>query len=381
MSYDNIRVAIIGAGTSGLFLAKKLSEDDRFQMVVFEKNRQVAAKVRASGGGKANIFNREVRPEHYNVPGFVSEVLSQFSPEDLDNQFSKWGLVTVSDEEGRVYPASQFSQTVVDVLCDLPGNVRFELHKEVQSIDCQDDKWRIDDCPELFDYIVLASGSPANIIPKNRTHYNDYLKSINLNTNPLRSSLSGFILKDYPKSLSGCRTKAIVSLCQGKKLIHKELGEITFKDDGVSGIVVMNMSAYYWRLASQDNCRLEINLCYWDEHFDVKGYLSHNHNLTGLLHPKLAALYQQKPFSVTRFSFPIAETYPLETAQVCHGGVDLSEIDVAFRARRYPNMFILGEMLDVDGLCGGYNLFFAFASAGIAAKKLAESSRLPQKRR
>lgn len=371
MSYDKIRVAIVGAGASGLFLAKKLSEDARFQIVVFEKNRQVAAKVRASGGGKANIFNRDVRPEHYNAPEFVSQLLSQYSPENLDNQFSKWGLVTISDEEGRVYPASQFSQTVVDVLCDVPSNVKFELYYEVQSIDYHKNKWKINDYPETFDFVVLASGSPANIIPKNRTHYNDYLKGLKLSVNPLQSSLSGFILKDYPKSLSGCRTKAIVSLYQGKKLIHKELGEITFKDDGVSGIVIMNLSAYYWRLPSQENCRLEINLCYWDEKFNLKDYLSRNHTVTGLLHPKLAALYQQKPFSITRFSFPIAETYPLETAQVCHGGIDLSEVNADFSAKHCPKMFILGEMLDVDGVCGGYNLFFAFASAAIAARKMA----------
>ncbi len=373
MSYDKIQVAIVGAGASGLFLAKKLSENARFQIVVFEKNRQVAAKVRASGGGKANIFNRDVRPEHYNAPKFASQLLSHFTPEDLDCQFSKWGLVTISDEEGRVYPASQFSQTVVDVLCDVPSNVKFELCYEVQTVGCQNNKWMINDYPEVFDYVVLASGSPANIIPKNRTHYNDYLKGLNLSAQPLRSSLSGFILKDYPKSLAGCRTKAIVSLFQGKKLIHKELGEITFKDDGVSGIVIMNLSAYYWRLPSQENCRLEINLCYWDEHFGVKGYLSRNHTVTGLLHPKLVALYQQKPFPITRFSFLITETYPLETAQVCHGGIDLSEVNPDFSAKHYPKMFILGELLDMDGVCGGYNLFFAFASAAIAAKKMAFS--------
>jgi len=81
-------------------------------------------------------------------------------------------------------------------------------------------------------------------------------------------------------------------------------------------------------------------------------------------------LYQQKSFSITRFSFPIAETYPLETAQVCHGGIDLSEVNADFSAKRYPKMFILGEMLDVDGVCGGYNLFFAFASAAIAARRM-----------
>lgn len=374
MSCKRKHIAIIGAGASGLFLAKKLSESPNVEVTVFEKNRQVGAKVRASGGGKANIFNRDVRPEHYNAPEFVAKLLQQYSPEQLDHQFAKWGLLTVSDEEGRVYPATQFSQTVVDVLCDVPANrVHFELNYEVQNIDYQDAKWRINDFSQPFDYLVLASGSPANIIPKNRKHYNDYLKGLNLKINPLEPSLVGFILKNYPKSLSGCRTKAIVSLFQDKQLIHKELGEVTFKDDGISGIVIMNLSAYYRRLPSKRNCRLEINLIYWDEHFKISAYLSDNKNVTGILHPKLSDLYHQKPFDIQRLTFQIEDTYPLEGAQVCHGGIDLSEVNEHFEAQNVQNLYLLGEILDVDGICGGYNLFFAFASAAVVAQSITQT--------
>ena len=368
MSGKTKHIAIIGAGASGLFLAKKLSESSDVDVTVFEKNRQVGAKLRASGGGKANIFNRDVRPEHYNQPDFIEELLKKYSPEQLENQFAQWGLVTITDEEGRVYPASQFSQTVVDVLTDYPNeNVRLETNYHIQHIEYKNSKWQINDYLNLFDILVLASGSPAGMIPKNQRGYNGYLDSLSLKINPLQPSLAGFLLEDYPKSLSGCRTKAIVTLYQGKKLIHKESGEITFKDDGVSGIVIMNLSAFYRRLSSQKNCRLEINLTYWDENFDAKAYLRNNQNVTGLLHPKLATLYQQKPFDIHRLTFQIADTYPLDTAQVSHGGIDLSEIDYHFAACKHPNLYILGEMLDVDGVCGGYNLFFAFASAGVAA--------------
>ena len=364
MSCKSKHIAIIGAGASGLFLAKKLSESPDMDVTVFEKNRQVGAKLRASGGGKANIFNRDIRPEHYNQPEFVAELLQHYSPEQLENQFSEWGLVTITDEEGRVYPASQFSQTVVDVLTHYPNeNVQLVTNYDVQHLDYKNRKWKINDSPTLFDVLVLASGSPAGMIPKNQRNYNHYLQDLALKINHLESSLSGFILKDYPKSLSGCRTKAVVSLYQNKKLIHKESGEITFKDDGVSGIVIMNLSAYYRRLPSTKNCRLEINLTYWNENFDTDAYLRDNRNTTGLLHPKLAALYQQKPFDIHRLAFQIDDTYPLEGAQVCHGGIDLSEIDGNFSAKRFKNLYILGEMLDVDGVCGGYNLFFAFVSA------------------
>ena len=371
MSCKAKHIAIVGAGASGLFLAKKLSESPEMYVTVFEKNRQVGAKLRASGGGKANIFNRDIRPEHYNQPEFVAELLQHYSPEQLENQFAEWGLVTITDEEGRVYPASQFSQTVVDVLTHYPNeNVQLVTNYDIQHLDYKNRKWKINDSPTLFDVLVLASGSPAGMIPKNQRGYNHYLQDLALKINPLESSLSGFILKDYPKSLSGCRTKAVVSLYQNKKLIHKESGEITFKDDGVSGIVIMNLSAYYRRLPSTKNCRLEINLTYWDENFDTSTYLRNNRNTTGLLHPKLAALHQQKPFDIHRLTFQIEDTYPLEGAQVCHGGIDLSEIDYTFAAKRFKSLYILGEMLDVDGVCGGYNLFFAFASAAVAGNSI-----------
>ena len=374
MSCKRKHIAIIGAGASGLFLAKKLSESPEMEVTLFEKNRQPGAKLRASGGGKANIFNRDVRPEHYNAPEFVAKQLEQFSPEQLEHQFAEWGLVTITDEESRVYPASQFSQTVVDVLTDYPDeNVRLETNYNIQHIDYKNRKWTINDYPTLFNVLVLASGSPAGMIPKNQREYNSYLDSLTLKINNLQPSLAGFLLEDYPKSLSGCRSKANVSLYQGKKLIHKESGEITFKDDGVSGIVIMNLSAYYRRLSSTKNCRLEINLTYWDEDFDTKSYLRNNQKVTGLLHPKLAALFQQKPFDLHRLAFQIADTYALDTAQVAHGGIDLSEIDENFAARQYPNLYILGEMLDVDGVCGGYNLFFAFASAGVAAQSITQT--------
>lgn len=371
MSRKTRHIAIVGAGASGLFLAKKLSEDERFRITVFEKNKQVGAKLRASGGGKANIFNREILPEHYNEPAFMAKLLQQYTPEQLENQFADWGLATVSDSEGRVYPATQFSQTVVDVLSDIPEEqVETVTEHSVQHIEYQSRKWHIDDFPTEFDAVVLASGSPAGMIPKNQRHYNDYLQEIALKTKPLEASLVGFRLAQYPKSLSGCRTKAIVSLFQDKRLIHREFGEITFKNDGVSGIVIMNLSAHYLRLPSRENCRLAVNLIYWDESFDVAAYLERHGSVTGLLHPKLAALYRTKPFPVTALTFPIEETYPMDTAQVCHGGIDLSEIDGEFASKTHPNLYILGEMLNMDGVCGGYNLFFAFASAALAAEHL-----------
>lgn len=364
-------IAVIGAGASGLFLAHQLVEQQELQVYVFEKNKNIGTKLRASGGGKANIFNEHIQPEDYNDPDSVRPLLQQVTPTTLRNAFEQMGLALIVDEEGRVYPCTEFSQTVVDILWNPENpNLHPELEYEVKHIFSQDGEWHINDYPVTFDHVVIATGTPANLIEKNRKGYNTFLTDFNLQTQPFQPSLVGFKIKDYPKMLSGCRTKVIASLYQGQNLIHKESGEVTFKDDGISGIVILNLSAYYNRLANKDNCHLELNLLPSNPELDIKHHLQQFHSLKGILHPKLNLLYEQKPFDVKKFKMEIADTYEMEYAQVCHGGIDMSEVNADFSLKKNPDVFVTGEVLNIDGICGGYNLFFAFASAMVVAQHL-----------
>ena len=362
-------VAIIGAGASGLFLSRLLRERSDVEIHLFDRCKQVGTKLRASGGGKANIFNTIVTPDCYNHPDFAAKILEKVTPKELRKAFESFGLGMCADEEGRVYPLSEFSQTVVDVLWN-PGHPRIHpvMEYEITRIWHENGQWHLNDYPTVFDTVVLASGTPANMIPKNRKKYNDYLTDLQLDIHPWQPSLVGFKIKDYPQSLSGCRVKAIASLYQGQQLIHEEFGEITFKDDGISGIVILNLSAYYNRLDDKQDCRIALNFLYNRDTFDVAAHLQQHGSLQGILHPKLHALYAHHPFDIRHFVLEISEPYDLTFAQVCHGGIDLSEVDDNLRVKRHPNLFAMGEMLDMDGICGGYNLFFAFATAIIVAE-------------
>ena len=365
------RIAIIGAGASGLFLSRLLREQPDMEIYLFDRCKQVGTKLRASGGGKANIFNTRLFPEGYNHPDFAAKVLEKVTPDRLRQAFDSFGLAMCADEEGRVYPLTQFSQTVVDILWN-PEHPRINpvMEYEVSQLTYQDNRWHINDYPTAFDSVVLASGTPANIIPKNRKNYNNYLSTLQLYTHPWVPSLVGFKIKDYPALLSGCRVKAIASLYQGRDLIHKEFGEITFKDDGISGIVILNLSAYYNRLDDKRDCHISLNFMYHDTALDIEKHLLRHGSLQGILHPKLNALYERKPFDVRDFKMDISEPYDLTFAQVCHGGIDLSEVDDNLMIKRHPNLFAMGEILDMDGICGGYNLFFAFATAIMVAEGL-----------
>lgn len=365
------RIAIIGAGASGLLLAKLLADRTDMQTCLFEQSSKVGFKVRASGGGRANLFNQNVTPECYNHPDFIRSLLNKVGPEKLWRTFEAMGLLLTADEEGRVYPVTQFSQTVVDVLWspDTP-NFHTELEYEVRKISRQGTQWHINDYPVPFDAVVLATGSPASLPQARQERHNAFLTDFNLKTRPLQPSLVGFKLARYPRRLSGCRVKVEASLYHNNELIHKEKGEVTFKDDGISGIVILNLSAYYNRLSDKQHCSIELNLLPDCENIDIEQYKKTYGSLKGILHPKLAAWYEAHPFDVKKMKWEIVEPYGLEFAQVCHGGIDLSEVDGSFALTRFPGLYAAGEMLDVDGLCGGYNLFFAFASAIAIAQSL-----------
>lgn len=373
------KIAIVGAGASGLMLGMLLSQSPQNQVVIFEKNSKVGQKLRASGGGKANVLNHNLSPNAYNNSAFVQSLFQEFPIEHLKSLFENQGMLLRIDEEERIYPATMSAQSVVDwLLHNLGENVQLLCETEVRRIQQKDKRWKLlfdtkiqnllMEC--LFDYVVLATGSAAGISPKNASNYNSYLSSFYLKHTPLSPSLVGFKIKKYPKSLFGCRSRAKVSLCQGDRTVYSEIGEVMFKEDGVSGIVVLNISSVYNRLKNKANCTLQLDLlCDYPE-LDEKRYWKQFGTFCGVLPPKLNALYEKKPFSLRKFCLEIDALYGMEFAQVCHGGVSVEELNAHWELKKFPGIYMMGELLDIDGACGGFNLAFAFASACKVAKEL-----------
>jgi len=366
-----MNIAVVGAGAAGLFLSRLLSETENCNIHIFERTGKPGYKIKASGGGKANILNTQISGECYNNATFIANLLPKVNYQTIRQEFEKMGLLMSVDEENRVYPATFFSQTVLDVLLDsIPDRVQFVYNCQVNHINRKNNHYFINDFPTAFDAVVLASGSPAGMIAKNRKNFDNYLTDFKLQKKDFQPSLVGFKLDNYPKMLSGCRTKAICTLYQHHQAIYQEAGEVTFKDDGVSGIVILNLSARYNRLSNPKDCTIGFNLLGDHADYDVAQHLRKHHSLCGLLHPKLNRLYEREPFNLKDLRFPIKDTYELEFAQVCSGGISTEEINEHFELKKYQNLFAIGEMIDIDGICGGYNLFFAWASAYLAAQYL-----------
>ncbi len=378
-----MKIAVIGGGASGLFLSSYLMRKYKnINITIFDKNKSLGRKLLATGNGKCNFSNFKALPSDYNNEEFINKLFNKCSKEELINYFSSLGLMFYFDEEGRMYPISNSSQTILNLfLLDLKGaNVKLET--TVNNIYQKNNKVYVNDLE--FDYAVMSSGSNASIdIKKCDSTYN-YFKNLNLKFVKLRPSLVGF--KSFDKDiniLKGYRSKGVVSLIRNNKIIFNEFGEIIFKEDGISGIVIMNASHYY-----EDGDELRINLLpnidlnelFYKIENRKKENTNPNYYLEPIFHNQIISYLVKKNILDTKdiigllsnFNPLIRSTYDIKDSQVLKGGIDVSEIDDDFRLKKYNLIFATGEVLDINGLCGGYNLMFAFMSALVCAKKIGE---------
>ncbi len=349
-----LKVGIIGGGACGLVLARIL-EKNGIDYELFERS-QCGRKILASGNGRANIGNCIIKAESYNQR-MAYELVKSYYPKLLEF-FKEIHLTIKEDEEGRMYPFSESSLTVLSCLLQHPLNIveNFPVH----SITKLNHKYYLNDVRGPFDYVVLASGSMASFTAKKQAGFYDYLKKLDLEIQPPKPSLVGFKLKTNVNRLNGVRMKCLAGLYQNDKLIHEEPGEVIFKTDGISGICIMNCSAYYARLKNQENCQIRLNLVH-QKQVEVTCL----DDLLGLVPPKLYDYLKNLPIdminqTIRDFRLDILKPYDFEFAQVVSGGIDLSQINDNLSLKKDPNLFCGGEVLDVDGLCGGYNLMFAF---------------------
>lgn len=348
-----MKIAIVGCGSGALFLAANLKAD----ITIFERNKKVGSKLLASGNGKCNLLNINATEDCYNNAFFVKKLINDYSPSYVLNKFHEMNLLTKIDAEGRVYPICESSEAVLNILMD---NIKAKIITEykVESITKISNKYRINDYNELFDYVILDTGSNANLKKEYQTIPYDYLKSLDIKLTSLSPSLVGFKSKENLKKISGFRSKANVELYVDSKLIHSEYGEVIFKDDGISGIVVMNMSSYYNDTNKQD-AYLVLDLLPGIESNMVR-------DIKGAIHPTLYRYYIENKLTfndLKNFRISIKGTYDNVFAQVISGGVDINQINDDLSLKKDNNIFLMGEMLDIDGLCGGYNLLFTFMCA------------------
>lgn len=369
-----MRIGIIGGGAAGLFSAICLKMNNpNFEVTILEKQSKVGKKILSTGNGKCNISNLNATEKDYNNSN-VFYALNKFSSKDTIDYFRKLGLIIKTDTEGRCYPYSEKATTVLDVLMDNINllNIKIITDFDVTHIKNLDEflVYSRDFGLKHFDYLIVSTGGKSGINFINDSY--NFLEDLGHKVLPTSPGLVALKIKEKIKSLSGIRSKALVKLLRDNKLIYKTVGEVLYKDDGLSGIAIMEVSRY-----AKANDVLSLDLIYDQDISSISEFLSNKNNIYGLL-PKMVASEVLKRNgniinTLKNFNFVVKETYGFETAQVTMGGVSFKEVHpITFQSLIVPKMYIIGEVLDVDGNCGGYNLQFAWSSAYCAALDILE---------
>ena len=383
-------VIIIGGGASGMFLASELAGR---RVALIEANDRVGKKLLATGNGKCNLTNLDMNIIHYNRPSFVETYLDRFDAHDTIASFERMGLITKVIDK-RVYPYSECASTVLDILrgaVQKCGTEVFTGHI-VNSVEYFAETYtvggvtKVDGQTKSFsftaDNVVLATGSNATF-GRNSNNLFTALGHTNREFTPALVPIK--TNKEPIKGLSGVRVKAGVR-CGARY----EVGEVLFKDFGVSGIAVFNMSSEIARGKLKIGSTLTIDFMPEYSVGEVENLLRKRGNvrvgelLTGTFHSKVVDrilwasgvnpddLAQPKISAIARtiktYTLKIEGLGDSSLSQVMSGGLNIREFDHNLMSMKSKNAFAIGEALDVDGDCGGYNLQWAWTSARVVAE-------------
>lgn len=388
-------IAVIGAGASGLAAAIAAKRKKPYLSVALvEALPRAGKKILATGNGRCNLSNLNASAEDYNEPNFVSSVLNEYSPEYIIDFFENIGLKTFADSEGRVYPMSNMASSVLDCLRFEAENLEVELicDTHVDSLIKKGDTFIINGNIKSQKVILAAGGKASSAQGSDGSGY-PLLKSLGHKITPVYPALVQLTVKENLKALKGVRVKADASLITDEKETAHSSGEILFTDYGLSGIAVMDIS----RRLYNNKCQCVLDVLPLMHQCDVFAFLmerkASNKNLSienvlGGLVPKKVGQYVLKicriPFdkpagrisnsevnkicdTLKCLSFTVTGTRGFNNAQITVGGAELSEFDsLTLESKLVSGLYCTGELLNVDSICGGYNLQWAWAS-GIAA--------------
>lgn len=396
---------VIGGGASGLMCAITAKQkNSKLKIAIIEKNDRVGKKLLATGNGRCNLTNRHLSAAKYtgSFQKQCEQLLKHCDTSMLLERFSKLGLLTFFDRDGRCYPLSRQASSVLDVLrfaCERCG-VDVFCGEIVNSLKKRGGCFEIVTRENRYTApkLVIACGSKAAPKLGGTASAADYLKNFGHHFVSFSPALCPLKTKSpLLKSLKGVRSAATASLIRGNHLIKTERGEVQFADGALSGICIFNLSLY----ARQGDsvlldCLPDISekelYTLLQQHCLLFSQNTTDTLLTGILQKRLAQAILKasgiREFSascrslnetqlrriaktVKSFSFTVTEHGSFDQAQCAAGGVKGSEIDeTTMQSKLCQNLYICGEAVDICGECGGYNLHFAFASGITAGEQL-----------
>lgn len=400
-----MKIGIIGAGASGMAAALAAAENPEVEVLVLERQSRVGRKLLATGNGRCNLTNLHALEGGYHgeSPDFSKEALTRFSPEETLAWFRSLGLYTVAEPSGRVYPYSDQANSVVDVLrlaMDKP-NITLVTGFTVEKIRREPEGFTLGSREDSYfcDKVIVACGGLAGSKLGGTMSGYQLLGKLGHRSTRLRPALvqikcgwGGVV------GLKGVRANCHVKIFRDEALFAQSTGELQFTEMGLSGPVIFEISRDVcfgkgdWEarldfLPEMSPAELEAMLLERQQrNFPMEELLTGIlHNRLGRVLTKAAGIGGRQAGDLTReeiaqvcrtvkaFAIPLTEPLGMDSAQVTAGGVLTENFDPkTLESRLVPGLYACGEVLDVDGDCGGYNLQWAWSSgrtAGLHAGK------------
>ena len=367
-----MQIIVIGAGASGVVAAinykRNHPQDD---VLIIEHLDKPLKKLLATGNGKCNLGNEKLDLNLYSHPEFVKDILKEYDYEQLFDSIS----IKTKLMNGLAYPMSESAVSVRNAFLKELERLEIDLHLSEKLVDYRVDKKiyvKTDKSEYVADKLFLTGALfSTDKLGSDGSVYN-VLKNHGYKVKEPLPGLCPIKTKEDTKILDGVRVKCEAILLENNKEIHREKGEVLFKENGLSGIVIFNLSSLIARSKKRAG-KIVLDLLPDYTMSEIQNYCkSHTFDgfLQGFLNPKLIQ-YLLKRFSknddvlkaIKHLEFTFKDFYDFMFSQISVGGILVEEVDSSLESHKEKGVFILGELLDIDGPCGGYNLTWAFASA------------------
>ena len=399
-------IGIIGAGASGMAAALAAAENPNATVILLERQARVGRKLQATGNGRCNLSNINADRGGYNGenPEFVKSAIASFDPQATLKWFADLGLYTVAEESGKVYPYSDQANSVVDVLrlnLNKP-NITLKLGFDVEKVQRTEKGFVVTGNEETItcDKLIIACGGLAGSKLGGTMSGYKLLAKLGHKSTRLRPSLVQ-IKADWSgcAALKGVRANCHIQILKDGKLFNQSSGELQLTELGISGPVVFEISRDVCYGPGEWTARIDFLPDWTGEKLSAELEKRRNTDLpmeellTGILHNRLGRVLTKtagirgKNFTkelsnaeveavceaVKNLEIPLTEPLGMDSAQVTAGGVLTDQFDEnTMESRLVPGLYACGEVLDIDGDCGGYNLQWAWSSgrcAGLSAGK------------
>lgn len=410
------KIIVIGGGAAGMAAALTAAKArPGVSVTILERMDRVGKKILATGNGRCNLTNEDVSPAHYygNDKGLLRKALYAMPVEQVLDFFGEYDLLCQTEDEGRVYPYCKQASMVLDVLLIAleRANIDVQCGCAVEEIVRNKGEFRVKTADgrsfSAQKVIVTCGGKAAPKLGSDGSGFR-LVQQLGHSFTPLYPALTAMKCDmNGLGGLKGIRANGTLRLMSGTQLLGEDTGEIQFTEYGLSGIPAMQLSGRLSRLRNGEKCTALVDLFpEWE-----RDALFHQLKMRQKAHPKetlenflLGTVHKRLAFAVLKsaglqplsrengsltgkelsaltdtlknWRFTVTGTQGWDAAQVTGGGVPLKEVDVeSMQSLKTPGLYLAGEILDVVGDCGGFNLHWAWCSGMRAGQSAAEEVR------